>query len=63
MKRQQHSTEEISAFYDKSTKIRRVDAVCRDRNISKAIFHRWRRKYDGMAQALAISQNILSLLR
>ena len=62
MKRKQHSTEEIIRILRQVDEEQTVDAVCRDHNISKASFHRWRRKYDGTAQASATSQKILSLL-
>ena len=62
MKRKQHSTEEIIRILRQVDEDQTVDAVCRDHNISKAIFYRWRRKYDDMGQTSAISQKILSLL-
>ena len=45
----------LSAFYGKLTARGRqadgdetVESICREHNISKATFHRWRRKYGGM---------------
>jgi len=39
MKHKQHSTEEIIRILRQADEEQKVDVVCRDHNISKAIFH------------------------
>jgi putative transposase len=48
MKQKQHSTEEIIRILRPSNRDQRVDSICREYNISKATFHRWKRKYGEM---------------
>ena len=48
MKQQQHSTEEIIRILRPSDTDQTVASICRKSNISKATFHRWKRKYGDM---------------
>ena len=46
MKQKQHSTEEIIRILRQADTDQTVESICRAHNISKATFHRWKRKYD-----------------
>ena len=48
MKQKQHSTEEIIGFLWQAEEDQTVEDLCREHNISKATFHRWKRKYGDM---------------
>tara|TARA_B100000676_G_C17715571_1_gene648608 strand:+ start:175 stop:441 length:267 start_codon:yes stop_codon:yes gene_type:complete len=48
MKQKQHSTEEIIRILRQADGGATVESVCRAHNISKATFHRWKRKYGDM---------------
>ena len=48
MKQKQHSTEEIIRILRQGESGRTVEDLCREHNISKATFHRWKRKYGDM---------------
>jgi len=48
MKQKQHSTEEIIRILRQSDTDQTVESICRESNISKATFHRWKRKYGDM---------------
>ena len=48
MKQKQHSTEAIIRILRQSEGDETVEAICREHNISKATFHRWKRKYSDM---------------
>ena len=48
MKQKQHSTEEIIRTLREAEEDQTVEDVCREHNISKATFHRWKRKYGDM---------------
>ena len=48
MKQKQHSTEEIIGILRQAEEDQTVEDVCREHNISKATFHRWKRKYGDM---------------
>jgi len=48
MKQQQHSTEEIIRILRQADGEETLESICRQHNISKASFRRWRRKYGGM---------------
>ena len=48
MKQKQHSTEEIIRIFRQSDTDQTVESICRESNISKATFHRWKRKYGDM---------------
>ena len=48
MKQIQHSTEEIIRILRQSDTDQTVESICRESNISKATFHRWKRKYGDM---------------
>ena len=48
MKQKQHSTAEIIRILRQGETGRTVEDLCRDHNISKATFHRWKRKYGDM---------------
>ena len=48
MKQKQHSTEEIIRILRQSDTDKTVESICRGSNISKATFHRWKRKYGDM---------------
>ena len=45
MKQKQHSTEEIIRILRQADTDQTVESICRAHNISKATFHRWKRKY------------------
>ena len=44
MKQKQHSTEAIIRILRQSEGDETVESICREHNISKATFHRWKRK-------------------
>ena len=48
MKQKQHSPEEIIRILRQAETDERIDSVCREHNVSKATFHRWKRKYGEM---------------
>ena len=48
MKQKQYSTEEIIRILRQSDTDQTVESICRESNISKATFHRWKRKYGDM---------------
>jgi len=48
MKQKKHSTEEIIRILRQADGDGTIESICRQRNISKATFHRWRRKYGDM---------------
>ena len=48
MKQKQHSTEEIIRILRQADGDETVESICRAHNISRATFHRWRRKYGDM---------------
>ena len=48
MKQKQHSTEEIIRILRQAETDAAIDSVCREHNVSKATFHRWKRKYCDM---------------
>ena len=48
MKQKQHSTEEIIRIVRQAEEDQTVEDHCREHNISKATFHRWKRKYGDM---------------
>tara|TARA_B100001971_G_C17929527_1_gene401979 strand:- start:338 stop:604 length:267 start_codon:yes stop_codon:yes gene_type:complete len=48
MKQKQHSTEEIIRILRQSEEDQTIEDLCREHNISKATFHRWKRKYGDM---------------
>ena len=48
MKQKQHSTAEIIRILRQGESGRTVVDLCRELNISKATFHRWKRKYGDM---------------
>jgi len=48
MKGKTHSTEEIIRILRQSDTDKTVESICRGSNISKATFHRWKRKYGDM---------------
>ena len=48
MKQKQHSTEESIRILLQADGDETVESICREHNISKATFHRWRRKYGDM---------------
>ena len=48
MKQKQHSTDEIIRILRQSDADETVESICREHNISKATFHRWKRKYGDM---------------
>ena len=48
MKQKQHSTEEIIRILRQAETDETIDSVCREHNVSKATFHRWKRKYGDM---------------
>ena len=45
MKQKKHSTEEIIRILRQADGDGTIESICREHNISKARFHRWRRKY------------------
>ena len=48
MKQKQHSSEEIIRILRQADGDDTIESICREHNISKATFHRWRRKYGDM---------------
>ncbi len=48
MQQKHHSTEEIIRILRQADTDQTVESVCREYNISKATFHRWKRKYGDM---------------
>ena len=48
MRQKQHSIEEIIRVLRRAEADQTVEAVYLDHKISKATFHRWKRKYGGM---------------
>ncbi len=48
MKQKQHSTAEIIRILRQGKSGRPVEDLCREHNVSKATFHRWRKKYGDM---------------
>ena len=48
MKQKQHSAAEIIRILRQGESGRTVEDLCREHNISKATFHRWKRKYGDM---------------
>ena len=48
MKQKQHSSEEIIRILRQVEEDQTVEDLCREHNISKATFHRWKRKYGDM---------------
>ena len=48
MKQKQYSTEEIIRILRPSDTDQTVESICRESNISKGTFHRWKRKYGDM---------------
>ena len=48
MKQKQHSTEEIIRILRQAEEDQTVEDLCREHNISKATFHRWKRKFGDM---------------
>ena len=48
MKEKQHSSEAIIRILRQSEGEETVEPICREHNISKATFHRWKRKYGDM---------------
>ena len=48
MKQQQHSTGAIIRILRQAETDETIDSVCREHNVSKATFHRWKRKYSDM---------------
>ena len=59
MKQKQHSTEAIIRILRQSEGDETVELICREHNISKATFHRWKRKYSDMDLADAKRLNEL----
>ena len=48
MKQKQHNTEQIIRILRLAEEDPTVEDVCREHDISKAMFHRWKRKYGDM---------------
>ncbi len=48
MKQKHHNTEEIIRILRQAETDETIDPVCREHNVSKATFHRWKRKYGDM---------------
>ncbi len=48
MKRKRYTEEQIVAILREADEGRSVDDVCREHNVSKASFHRWKSKYGQM---------------
>ena len=48
MKQTQHSKEEISRILRQTDGDDAIESICREHNVAKATFHRWRRKYGDM---------------
>jgi len=45
MKQKKHSTEEITRILRQADGDGTMESICREHNISRSTFHRWRRKY------------------
>ena len=54
MNQKQHSTEEIIRILLQAETDETIDSVCREHNVSKATFHRWKRKYGDLDVADAV---------
>ena len=48
MKQKQHSTGAIIRIFRQAETHETIDSVCCEHNVSKATFHRWKRKYGDM---------------
>ena len=48
MKQKHHSTEEINRILRQADTDQTIESVSREHNLSKATFHRWKRKYGDM---------------
>jgi len=48
MKRKRYTEEQIVAILREADEGRSVEEICRDYNVSKASFHRWKSKYGQM---------------
>ena len=48
MKQKHHRTEEIIRILRQADTDQTIESVCREHNLSKATFHRWKRKYGAM---------------
>ena len=48
MKQKQHSTEGIIRILRQAETDETIDSISREHNVSKATFHRWKRKYGDM---------------
>jgi len=48
MKQKHHGTEEIIRILCQADTDQTIESVCREHNLSKATFHRWKRKYGDM---------------
>ena len=48
MKQKQHSTEGIIRILRQAETDETIDSVCREHNVSKVTFHRWKRKVGDM---------------
>jgi putative transposase len=48
MKQKRHTTEEIIRILREVDNGGQVEAVCREHNITRASFYRWKKKYGGM---------------
>ena len=48
MKKKLHSTEAIIRILGQAETGETVESICREHNIGKATFHRWKRKYGDM---------------
>ena len=48
MKQKHHSTEETIRILRQGDTDPTIESVCREHNLSKATFHRWKRKYGDM---------------
>ncbi len=53
MKQKKHCTEEMIRILRQADGDGTIESICRDHNISKATFHRWRKKYGDMDLANA----------
>ena len=53
MKKKLHSTEAIIRILRQAETGETVESICREHNIGKATFHRWKRKYGDMDLAAA----------
>jgi len=48
MKQKHHITEKIIPILRQADTDQTIESVCREHNLSKATFHRWKRKYGDM---------------